>query len=336
MSAFARLQSLVPTLTRQLHKGQAGRIAVLGGSKEYHGAPSFAATAALRCGADLAHVFCHPDSAGAIKGFSPDLIVHSVLVCHDDLPHADADADAADAARRGVVDAVLKWLPAVNVLIIGPGLGRDPLVLSCLRDILGHARRLDLPCVVDGDGLQLVNAAPEVVRGNARVVLTPNVVEFARLYEHVLGEKDRPPQRDDVDEDALGDEIRVSIDSGADDADSALVRLAASLRVGAVVEKGPEDHVATADGATGIVHASTRDCLRRCGGQGDVLAGVTGIFALWAARSNMDLLAASLAASFVTRQAASFAFAEHGRAMSTSDIIAHLPAAMRALEDRQA
>ena len=81
MSAFARLHSLVPTLTRQLHKGQAGRIAVLGGSKEYHGAPSFAATAALRCGADLAHVFCHPDSAGAIKGFSPDLIVHSVLVC---------------------------------------------------------------------------------------------------------------------------------------------------------------------------------------------------------------------------------------------------------------
>jgi ATP-dependent NAD(P)H-hydrate dehydratase len=35
--------------------------------------------------------------------------------------------------------------------------------------------------VIDADGLWLVAQQPEVVRGNRRVVLTPNLVEFARI-----------------------------------------------------------------------------------------------------------------------------------------------------------
>lgn len=37
----------IPPLTPHLHKGQMGRIGVLGGSKEYCGAPYYAAQAAL-------------------------------------------------------------------------------------------------------------------------------------------------------------------------------------------------------------------------------------------------------------------------------------------------
>ena len=40
-------KSCIPPLSHQLHKGQMGRIAVLGGSKEYCGAPYYAAQAAL-------------------------------------------------------------------------------------------------------------------------------------------------------------------------------------------------------------------------------------------------------------------------------------------------
>lgn len=34
---------------------------------------------ALRFGADLSHVICSPTAAGAIKSYSPDLIVHPIL-----------------------------------------------------------------------------------------------------------------------------------------------------------------------------------------------------------------------------------------------------------------
>jgi len=66
-------------MSHNLHKGQCGRIAILGGCEEYTGAPYFAATAALRGGADLAHIFCEKSAATAIKAYSPDIIVHPVF-----------------------------------------------------------------------------------------------------------------------------------------------------------------------------------------------------------------------------------------------------------------
>ena len=42
------LRTIIPRLTQELHKGQCGRIGVVGGSLEYTGAPYFAALSALR------------------------------------------------------------------------------------------------------------------------------------------------------------------------------------------------------------------------------------------------------------------------------------------------
>ena len=61
------LHSVVPSLSPSKHKGQAGRIGVVGGCQEYTGAPYFAAMAAMRVGADLAHVFCARGAAQVIK-----------------------------------------------------------------------------------------------------------------------------------------------------------------------------------------------------------------------------------------------------------------------------
>ena len=41
-------KSIVPPLTYDKHKGENGRIAIIGGCKEYAGAPFFAAMAAYR------------------------------------------------------------------------------------------------------------------------------------------------------------------------------------------------------------------------------------------------------------------------------------------------
>ncbi|KAK6038786.1 hypothetical protein COOONC_23709, partial [Cooperia oncophora] len=67
-------------------KGKCGKIAVIGGSIEYTGAPFFAAISALRLGADLVHVICAPEAAPVIKTFSPELIVHPGLEPENVLP----------------------------------------------------------------------------------------------------------------------------------------------------------------------------------------------------------------------------------------------------------
>lgn len=62
------VRGIVPALNYANHKGQAGRIGVLGGSLEYTGAPYYAAASTLQLGADLSWVFTATDAATPIKG----------------------------------------------------------------------------------------------------------------------------------------------------------------------------------------------------------------------------------------------------------------------------
>uniref|UniRef100_H3ALZ1 ATP-dependent NAD(P)H-hydrate dehydratase n=1 Tax=Latimeria chalumnae TaxID=7897 RepID=H3ALZ1_LATCH len=78
-NVFQLVRNIIPPLTSKKHKGQDGKIGIIGGCQEYTGAPYFAAISALKVGADLSHVFCTKDSATVIKSYSPELIVHPVL-----------------------------------------------------------------------------------------------------------------------------------------------------------------------------------------------------------------------------------------------------------------
>jgi len=69
---------LFPPLSPSSHKGSHGRIAILGGSEKYTGAPYYAATSALSTGVDLATVLCAREASVPIKCYSPELMVQSV------------------------------------------------------------------------------------------------------------------------------------------------------------------------------------------------------------------------------------------------------------------
>lgn len=73
------LLNTLPKLTELKHKGDNGRIGVVGGSFECTGAPYFSAMAALKSGTDLAHIFCAKSAAVAIKSYAPEIMVHPVF-----------------------------------------------------------------------------------------------------------------------------------------------------------------------------------------------------------------------------------------------------------------
>jgi len=56
-SMLDKVRKLVPPMLEKFHKGQLGRVAVVGGSKDYTGAPYFSAMASARLGCDLSYVF---------------------------------------------------------------------------------------------------------------------------------------------------------------------------------------------------------------------------------------------------------------------------------------
>ncbi|KAK4886939.1 hypothetical protein RN001_003210 [Aquatica leii] len=165
MSFAFTSKRLAPPLNNKRHKGQAGRIGVFGGSLEYTGAPYFAAISALRVGADLVHVFCSKEAGPVIKSYSPELIVHPLL---DD---------------KEAVNKISPWLERLHVILIGPGLGREPSTFSVIAEIIKLCRDSKKPLIIDADGLFYITQHVDAIKDYPApgVILTPNAAEFARL-----------------------------------------------------------------------------------------------------------------------------------------------------------
>lgn len=79
LNTYHLIRKLLPKLEYSMHKGEGGKIGVIGGSKEYTGAPYYAGAASLKAGGDIAHVFCPEEASIPIKSYSPELIVHPCL-----------------------------------------------------------------------------------------------------------------------------------------------------------------------------------------------------------------------------------------------------------------
>lgn len=288
------VRNTIPPLTSKKHKGQDGRIGIIGGCQEYTGAPFFAAISALKVGADLSHVFCTKDAAPVIKSYSPELIVHPVL----DSPNA--------------VEEIEKWLPRLHSVVVGPGLGREDMLLKNAKEIIERSKLRGIPVIIDADGLWLVAKEPSVIQGYQRGILTPNFMEFTRLYEAMHHEP---------------------LDSS--DHKRSAQQLSIALGHLTLVLKGEEDIIT--DGKN-ILTCSQEGSGRRCGGQGDLLSGSLGAFAHWAFSSPSDAtkgmnpsLVAAFGATSLTRQCNRQAFHKHGRSTTTSDMIQEINSAFKKL-----
>jgi NAD(P)H-hydrate epimerase len=159
----------LPPRPADSHKGDYGRVLVVGGSRGMSGAVSLAAKAALRGGAGLVR-------AAVPEGILPIVAAYEPSYLTAGLPE-DSEGRICAAARP-----VLAELAAANdVLALGPGLGRsaelDDLVAWLYRDY-------ELPMVVDADGLNaLAEQRDRLARAGAARILTPHPGEFSRLTE---------------------------------------------------------------------------------------------------------------------------------------------------------
>ncbi|XVF63197.1 hypothetical protein PTKIN_Ptkin09bG0068700 [Pterospermum kingtungense] len=309
------LRAITPSLDPTRHKGQAGKIAVIGGCREYTGAPYFAAISALKIGADLSHVFCTEGAATVIKSYSPELIVHPILEESYGIRSND------DEGRRQISKKILsefdKWMERFDCLVIGPGLGRDPFLLECVSKIMTHARQSNVPMVVDGDGLFLVTNCIDIVSGYPLAVLTPNVNEYKRLVQKVLG-------CDVNDQDTKGE----------------LLSLSRGIGGVTILRKGKSDLISDGEIVQSVgIYGSPR----RCGGQGDILSGSVAVFLSWArqhvsATENKPTISPTnptvlgcIAGSALLRKAASLAFEHKKRSTLTTDIIECLGQSLEAI-----
>jgi ADP-dependent NAD(P)H-hydrate dehydratase / NAD(P)H-hydrate epimerase len=159
----------LPRLAPQMHKGDRGRVCVVGGADGMSGAALHAARAALAAGAGLVKLVAARETIAAAQASLPDVLtVESTL--GEDLEPAAAEA--------------LEWADAV---VLGPGLGREP--RESRKAFVGAVlSRRPVPTVVDADALHLV--APESPAPSPRpLVLTPHLGEFRAVAGDTLADE---------------------------------------------------------------------------------------------------------------------------------------------------
>lgn len=319
-------RTIVQPLRTSFYKGQAGKVAVFGGCEDYTGAPFFASHSAALVGADLSHIFCEKQAAPVIKSYSPDLMVHPYLyellnpqvyefapkkmwedLRKKPLKEAVLGPDMDEVIEKYILPAIVKSLERIDIFIVGPGLGRDPLMLRTLLRVIQEIKVANKSVILDADSLFLLCMQSDLVKGYEKAVITPNVVEFARLC------------------DAVGIDNKDSVDTARE--------LSEKLGGVCVVKKGEKEVIVKGQ------HTLANDMagsLRRVGGQGDTLTGAMATLILWAEHYsegfwtaeaednglNRDesVILACYAACALVRRASNKAFAKYNRAMQTSNI----------------
>ena len=141
-------------------KGDNGRVLVIGGSKDYPGAPFLSAMAALRIGADLVAVACPAKAGWAINALSPDIITRKF----------DCDYFTTKQAKD-----VSEFAGKFDAVLIGNGLSDNKKTMPFVKKIV---YKLNTPIVIDADALKTV----ELLKVK-NAVLTPHAKELESLLK---------------------------------------------------------------------------------------------------------------------------------------------------------
>ena len=154
------------------HKGDYGKLLLIGGAVGYTGAPSICAKAAVRSGAGLVYL-------GVSEKIYPITAVKNDEAMPFPLPCTDDGILSPDA-----VPAVLERLTACDVCAAGPGLGRGEGTGALTRALLLES---DKPLVLDADALPMDLSLLKTAR--RPVVLTPHEGEFVRIGGVLTGDR---------------------------------------------------------------------------------------------------------------------------------------------------
>ncbi len=147
----SQLARWLPPRRATSHKGDHGRLVIMGGDRGMAGAIRMAGEAALRTGAGLVRVLTRGENIAPLVTARPELMVYELT--------------------PQTLDESLAW---ADVVVIGPGLGQGEWGRSALQKVENFRK----PMLWDADALNLLAINPDK-RHNR--VITPHPGEAARL-----------------------------------------------------------------------------------------------------------------------------------------------------------
>ena len=183
----------LPLRSADSHKGDYGKLLLIGGSCAMPGAIALSAMASLRSGAGLVTVATAAVVHGIVAGFDP--CVMTIPLCCSANGTIEEDVDS--------LTQLVGPLERYDAIVVGPGLGKSTELANLVTDLYEKVRG---PLVVDADALNLLAGdAGGIPDPSGPRVLTPHAGEFVRLLQNNHPGVDRigVPTRDDLERAAV-------------------------------------------------------------------------------------------------------------------------------------
>ncbi len=164
--------AMLPVRKSDLHKGSAGKILVLAGSKNMAGAAILSAKAAYRMGAGLVRIMTPEINRNIIQTALPE----AVLVTYED-----------SGELEELLTQSLMW---ADIIVAGPGLGQKEAAYRLVKELSGYAtEHKEKRYVLDADALNLLAVYRELWKGFADcAVITPHMGEMAAILDTTVCE----------------------------------------------------------------------------------------------------------------------------------------------------
>lgn len=166
------VKSLLPKRNPKSHKGENGKVLIVGGSIDFFGAPILSALGALYSGADLVYLYVPECNFECTRSMYPDFIVKKY---------------PGEFLTEPYAEDIIKFGRNCGSLVIGPGLGESENTIVAVSEIV---KNLHIPTVIDADALSILKKIEKFPLPQA-IVITPHQNEFHNLIERdILVDKD--------------------------------------------------------------------------------------------------------------------------------------------------
>lgn len=146
------------------HKGDFGRLLVIGGSEIFSGAPALVALSALRTGVDLVYIAAPQETAHNIASMAPDLITVKLEGEH---------------LNPRNIEVIEEWLKRSDAAVFGPGLGLHEDTVKAVGEVISVIGKAKKPLLLDADALKAFPKSKRKI--DFPVVFTPHSGEFEIL-----------------------------------------------------------------------------------------------------------------------------------------------------------
>ncbi len=266
------------------YKGSFGSVLFIAGAAAYFGAPYFSAASFLKAGGGYARLAAPRSIIPVIAQRCSEIVFH---------PMKETPGGSIAMENKTALGEIAR---GADMAVMGPGLSLDAETQKLVRSLSAD---LDVPLILDGDGITAFAEAPDCVRQRTSpTILTPHLGEMARLTGLSIRE-------------IAGDPVGI------------LRQTAADLS-GIVILKGPHSLIGFPDGRVRVNMSGNAGMATA--GSGDVLTGtIAALFGL-----GMPVEDAAAGGVFLHGLAGDLAAEKMGQdGMTAQDILDFLPQALK-------